>query len=173
MLVPFLFACDSADDTDDTGDTDDTDVLECTGEVDIETVAPGCRDAGGICVASGGCGGEVLAEHDAECGFDDGPGQCCKPPAASASGSGCADLGGTCAPIAGCNFVNGWFAPGDDCGPAAPIICCVPFDTCEGYGLYTCCQPGMTAFRASCERGEVICEVPETELMCVEDCELP
>lgn len=159
--------------------TDDTAEPTCE-DVDGDAAgpadAPGCAAAGGVCVGAGSCGGTVDTAHSAECIFDDGDGECCLAPEPAASGDTCADLGGVCAPVGGCYQVDGWFGADDggcteDLGPVG--VCCLPNDTCEGWGTFLCCQgdPPTTAYVASCARGEVSCPIDGTELVCEADCQ--
>ena len=162
----------------DTGTSNDA---TCVGEDDVAPSATGCAAEGGVCTAGGTCvsgGGTRLTAHDAECAFDDGPGECCLPPEAAATGDSCNDLGGVCAPIAGCGMVDGWFAGTaenmNDCG--FPQVCCVPEDTCEGQETEICCYEEngvpMTQYVPTCDRGDRVC-LPGTELVCMDDCPVP
>lgn len=186
LTLLLLLACtDKEDDTgtppvDDTGETADTGGIDTATCEDMDgdlgdPEAPGCAAAGGVCAASlDACEpGTRLPDHDAECVFDDGTGYCCAPPAASASGDSCAEQGGLCAPISGCDYVKGWFTPTEECGElyGIPSVCCAPQDSCEGYGVITCCTDDeMAAYRASCLDGEAVCTVDGTSLMCDQDC---
>jgi hypothetical protein len=141
---------------------------EDTGGPEDVTANP-CEAAGGLCLGgpASTCtdrGGSVAPSGDAGCVFDDGPGVCCVPPAAQASGDTCASHGGVCAPIAGCNFTQGNFAPPscfDQGGPGT--VCCVPQSVC-GPETEACCND-MTTYRPMCDRGAFTCDgLPDTTL---------
>ena len=118
--------------------------------------AADCAKAGGVCVAMGACtqsGGKVTPDPGG-CHFDDGPAECCVPPAPNPDGSTCADLGGICAPIGGCLGAGGQLTAQNSC--AAPEqACCVPAATC-GTATIKCCEGGTT-FRPACDRGKFVC----------------
>ena len=150
-------APDSSDDTTDgSGDTAE-DVTP-----DVEPPSNACAAEGGICVSNAtACssgGGTRAAAGDSGCVFDDGPGACCVPPAAEATGDTCRSRGGLCAPIGGCNFVEGSFAPpASDCGSVPVIICCLPETVC-GKETEVCCGDTV-AFRPTCDRGTFTCDL--------------
>lgn len=142
----------------------------CEGSNEDKPDAAGCYAAGGACVGRGQCTGSVASAHDSECVFDDGPGECCRFPQPSESGDGCADYGGVCAPIGGCGRVVGYRITTDDCNQG-PFMCCIPQSQC-GAADVACCSEGTTWYAsASCVRGELVCAVPDMELMRTEDCE--
>lgn len=131
--------------------------------------APGCKAAGGVCVGAGTCGGTVATEHNAECTFSDGAGECCVAPAVADMGDSCGSLGGVCAPIAGCGDVNGWRTSTPDC-QGAGFQCCVPQAVCGDVDV-TCCGDSFSTV-ASCIRGSFECIVEGHVLMCSEACQL-
>ncbi len=142
----------------------------CEGTSEEQAEATGCFDAGGACVGLGQCGGSPASAHNSECVFDDGPGVCCLFPEPSEDGDLCSDYGGVCAPIGGCGRVVGYRIPTADCNQG-PFMCCIPQSQC-GAADVSCCAEGMTWYAsASCVRGELVCAVPDTELMRTEDCE--
>ena len=96
-----------------------------------------------------------------------GPGVCCVPPAAQATGSDCRSHGGVCAPIAGCNFAHGNFAP-PSCGSYPGVICCVPQSIC-GEEKLACCTD-QTTFRPACDRGTFECNIAGTTLKPRDQC---
>jgi len=117
-----------------------------------------CGKAGGLCVAMGSCaqsGGKVTADPGG-CHFDDGPAECCVPPAPNPDGQTCADLGGICAPIGGCLSSGGQFTAQNPC--AVPEqACCVSAAAC-GAETIKCCEGGTT-FRPACDNGKFVCVV--------------
>lgn len=183
LLLSALLACSSSKDVDSGTDTDTTDTSDSadTAALTCDPVAPtdpsfaACAAAGGICVGQGECTGTHLSDQDTDCAFDDGPGDCCAPPAAAASGDTCTEMGGVCAPVGGCYGSDGWSTESSDCSDVNRV-CCVPEDSCEGQDVLTCCyvdpESGvpMTQYRAHCNRGEVECPINGTALTCVEDC---
>lgn len=130
-----------------------------------------CEALQGLCVGqSGECtngGGTVATAGAAGCVFSDGPGVCCVPPAAQATGSDCRSHGGVCAPIAGCNFAHGNFAP-PSCGSYPGVICCVPQSIC-GEEKLACCTD-QTTFRPACDRGTFVCTIAGTTLKPRDQC---
>jgi hypothetical protein len=135
---------------------------------DAVTPSNPCEAIGGLCIGGNpdACisgGGKLAQAGDSGCVFDDGPGLCCIPPAAEASGDTCQSHGGICAPIAGCNFTHGNFAPPSCWQQGGPgTVCCVPQRICGPETNY-CCND-MTTFRPMCDRGEFTCSAfPDTE----------
>lgn len=117
-----------------------------------------CGKAGGLCVSQGTCaqsGGKVTADPGG-CHFDDGPAECCVPPAPNPDGKTCADLGGICAPIGGCLSAGGHFTPQNPCAEPEQN-CCVASATC-GPESIKCCEGGTT-FRPACDGGKFVCVV--------------
>lgn len=173
-LVDSDSAADSADTQDsgiDTGTCEDVD-----GDASQTPDAPNCQAAGGVCVFSlDQCAaGEHAEDADSDCIFDDGDGYCCIPPAPAATGEDCASQGGVCAPIGGCGMVHGWYTSNlDECSGdwGVGTICCAPTDACAGWGTELCCtDDGLTAYVASCDRGDVLCAIDGTTLLCEGDC---
>ena len=160
---------DTEPDSDSSSDTD----TESDSESDTGEPHPNCKEAGGICVGGGQCeaaGGSDLPSYDADCVFDDGPGSCCEPPAASETGDTCNEQGGVCAPIGGCNQVDGAFALSSDSCGSPSFICCVPEAVCGEEDMLCC---GETAsFRPVCDRGDWTCDhIGNTQLVPEADCQ--
>jgi hypothetical protein len=133
-----------------------------------------CAMAGGVCVPAGRCapeGGAVAPVGVGGCQFDDGPAECCVPPAPQPSGTSCRDFGGVCAPIGGCLAAGGYFTPEEgDCGPNPSSSCCVAHSRCADQTPIDCCQDGAT-FRPACDDGRLVCVVGEPRP--VGACEMP
>jgi hypothetical protein len=120
--------------------------------------AAACGKAGGVCVSAGSCaeaGGKVTSDPGG-CHFDDGPAECCVPPAPNPDGKQCADLGGICTPIGGCLSAGGQFTPQDPCTDPEQA-CCVASASC-GTATIKCCEGGTT-FRPACDNGKFVCVV--------------
>jgi len=132
-----------------------------------------CGQAGGVCIAKGGCaegGGEVAAASPGGCDFDEGPGECCVPKASKPNPKTCEDAGGLCAPIGGCLDAGGYFTSFDKgCEFSGTFACCVPHERC-GEQTIDCCTDGAT-FNPSCDSGEFVCLTGEAKPK--DSCESP
>lgn len=152
------------------------------GDVGVGDAAPAdstppnpCLAAGGICLGDEiDCtagGGSLRPAGDPGCVFDDGPGRCCAPPTAAASGSTCENHGGLCAPISGCNFVDGAFAPATPYCSNVFNICCLPGDICGPETVICCANSGRATYRPTCDRGTFGCaHIPNTTLAPIGNC---
>ena len=119
-----------------------------------------CQMAGGICLPQGACAtanGTVAAMSPAGCAFDDGPAECCVPPAPKMNPATCAEAGGLCAPIGGCLDAGGYFTSTNaGCAMGASFTCCVPHGQC-GDQTIECCEP-QTVYNPSCDKGMFVCQ---------------
>lgn len=118
-----------------------------------------CEAAGGICMAGGSCasaGGTVPASSPGGCAFDDGPAECCVPPAPKPSPTTCAEAGGLCAPLGGCFDAGGALTSTTaGCDLPPPFTCCLPHSIC-GDATIECCTD-TTIYRPSCDGGKFVC----------------
>lgn len=114
---------------------------------------------GGICMGAGTCapaGGTVAPSSPGGCFFDDGPAECCVPPAPLPDAMTCAEAGGLCAPIGGCLDAGGYLTSIDaGCEFQGNFACCVPHDRC-GEQTIECCD-GPTVFNPTCDAGVFVC----------------
>ena len=121
--------------------------------------AAACGMDGGICVGAGTCapaGGTVAPSSPGGCFFDDGPAECCVPPAPKPGAMTCADAGGLCAPIGGCLDAGGYMTSIDaGCDFQGVFACCVPHDRC-GDQTIECCD-GQAVFNPMCDEGMFVC----------------
>lgn len=124
-----------------------------------------CADAGGICIGKGGCamgGGSLAAASPGGCAFDDGPAECCVPPAGKPRPRECSDAGGLCAPIGGCLDAGGYFTSvTTGCEFSGTFACCVPHDRC-GEQTIDCCTD-TAVFGPACDAGEFVCMTGEAK----------
>lgn len=123
--------------------------------------AAACGMDSGICVGAGECApanGTVAPSSPGGCFFDDGPAECCVPPAPKPDAMTCADAGGLCAPIGGCLDAGGYLTTIDaGCDFQGLFACCVPHDRC-GDQTFECCD-GQAVFNPSCDNGMFVCSV--------------
>ena len=188
LAVLALTACTNGDDTDSSAGTEADTSADTEADTSADTEAdtspdteadsdssepfPDCKEAGGVCLGSGQCegaGGDHLAQQDLSCVFDDGPGECCMPPAPAESGDTCNDQGGVCAPIGGCNQVDGAFALSSDSCGSPSFICCLPESICGEEDMLCCGE--SASYRPVCDRGEWTCDhIGNTRLVPEEEC---
>ena len=177
LLTSGLLACSepagpgdsesSGSSTGTTGTTGTTDVGTTTPTTGADTgdvpTAAECAVAGGICIGKGGCakgGGSIAAASPGGCAFDDGPAECCVPPAAKPKPENCRDAGGLCAPIGGCLDAGGYFTSvTTGCEFSGTFACCVPHERC-GEQTIDCCTD-MASFSPSCDGGKFVCRTGE------------
>lgn len=172
LLTSGLLACSEPagpDDSDSsgssTGTTGTTTTTTPTTGADTGNAPPAaeCAVAGGICIEKGGCvkgGGSIAAASPGGCAFDDGPAECCVPPAAKPKPETCRDAGGLCAPIGGCLDAGGYFTSvTTGCEFSSTFACCVPHDRC-GEQTIECCTD-RAAFNPSCDNGAFVCMTGE------------
>jgi hypothetical protein len=169
-------------DTDAPADSDavDSDLVDTDAGTDTDghtgPVPTSCKEAGGICTSSALCGSNLaLTSFAADCAFDDGPGVCCLAPPERPTGDTCSARGGVCAPIAGCGFVDGWLWLDRACQNAGGVgtTCCLPEAACGPEQDECCNDDHSTSYRASCDRGVVACEIPDTTLVPLGTCITP
>jgi hypothetical protein len=191
LVTSGLLACSEAAGPGDTGSsgttgTTGTTTGTSTGVAETGTMTPTtsgttgdspaaaeCEMAGGVCIGKGGCamaGASVAATSPGGCSFDDGPGECCVPPAAKPKPKTCADAGGLCAPIGGCLDAGGYFTSIDKgCEFSGTLACCVPHERC-GEQTIECCTD-TASYGPACDNGKFVCMTgkPMPRGMCLPD----